>query len=69
MACQCAWQGHQNRTTNLWLARRGFRGPRDVPRLRAGGAHRRLLTELLREEWQFTGTVVADYFGVSFLET
>ncbi|MFK0022592.1 glycoside hydrolase family 3 N-terminal domain-containing protein [Streptomyces sp. NPDC090798] len=32
-------------------------------------AHRRLLTELLREEWQFTGTVVADYFGVSFLET
>ncbi|WP_405880280.1 glycoside hydrolase family 3 C-terminal domain-containing protein [Streptomyces sp. NBC_01384] len=32
-------------------------------------AHRRLLTELLREEWQFTGTVVADYFGVSFLES
>ncbi|MFE2563260.1 beta-xylosidase/alpha-l-arabinosidase [Streptomyces mirabilis] len=32
-------------------------------------AHHRLLTELLREEWQFTGTVVADYFGVSFLET
>ncbi|MGW1756956.1 beta-xylosidase/alpha-l-arabinosidase [Streptomyces mirabilis] len=32
-------------------------------------AHRRLLTELLREEWRFTGTVVADYFGVSFLET
>lgn len=32
-------------------------------------AHRRLLTELLREEWQFTGTVVSDYFGVSFLES
>ncbi|WP_435222788.1 beta-glucosidase [Streptomyces sp. Tue6028] len=32
-------------------------------------AHHRLLTELLREEWQFTGTVVADYFGVSFLES
>ncbi|GAA2638639.1 glycoside hydrolase family 3 N-terminal domain-containing protein [Streptomyces vastus] len=32
-------------------------------------ADRRLLTELLRENWQFTGTVVSDYFGVSFLET
>ncbi|WP_217573308.1 glycoside hydrolase family 3 N-terminal domain-containing protein [Streptomyces sp. GbtcB7] len=32
-------------------------------------AHRPLLTELLREEWQFTGTVVADYFGVSLLES
>ncbi|WP_128379170.1 beta-glucosidase [Streptomyces cavernae] len=32
-------------------------------------AHHRLLTGLLREEWQFTGTVVADYFGVSFLES
>ncbi|PBC61692.1 glycosyl hydrolase [Streptomyces sp. Tue6028] len=32
-------------------------------------AHHRLLTELLRDEWQFTGTVVADYFGVSFLES
>ncbi len=31
-------------------------------------AHRRLLTELLREEWRFTGTVVADYFGVSLLQ-
>jgi beta-xylosidase len=31
-------------------------------------AHHRLLTHLLRDEWQFTGTVVADYFGVSFLE-
>ncbi|GMA27403.1 hypothetical protein GCM10025874_06560 [Arenivirga flava] len=29
---------------------------------------RRLLTELLREQWGFEGTVVADYFGVRFLE-
>ncbi|WP_405950027.1 glycoside hydrolase family 3 C-terminal domain-containing protein [Streptomyces prunicolor] len=28
-----------------------------------------LLTQLLRDEWQFTGTVVADYFGIGFLET
>ncbi|WP_019055567.1 beta-xylosidase/alpha-l-arabinosidase [Streptomyces prunicolor] len=28
-----------------------------------------LLTQLLREEWQFTGTVVADYFAIGFLET
>ncbi|WP_344731281.1 glycoside hydrolase family 3 protein, partial [Spinactinospora alkalitolerans] len=28
-----------------------------------------LLTELLREEWGFEGTVVADYFGVAFLQT
>ena len=27
-----------------------------------------LLTELLRTEWGFTGTVVADYFGVAFLD-
>jgi beta-xylosidase len=27
-----------------------------------------LLTDLLRTRWGFTGTVVADYFGVSFLE-
>ncbi|MFG2382624.1 beta-xylosidase/alpha-l-arabinosidase [Streptomyces avermitilis] len=32
-------------------------------------AHHRLLTHLLRDEWQFTGTVVSDYFGVSFLES
>jgi beta-glucosidase len=28
-----------------------------------------LLTGLLREEWGFTGTVVADYFAVRFLQT
>ncbi|MFG2944904.1 beta-xylosidase/alpha-l-arabinosidase [Streptomyces adustus] len=28
-----------------------------------------LLTDLLREEWGFTGTVVADYFGIGFLQT
>ncbi|MGC5396844.1 glycoside hydrolase family 3 N-terminal domain-containing protein [Streptomyces sp. DT20] len=28
-----------------------------------------LLTELLRNTWGFTGTVVADYFGIGFLET
>lgn len=28
-----------------------------------------LLTQLLREDWEFTGTVVADYFGIGFLET
>ena len=27
-----------------------------------------LLTDLLRGQWGFTGTVVADYFGISFLE-
>jgi beta-xylosidase len=28
----------------------------------------RLLSDLLRDTWDFTGTVVADYFGISFLE-
>ncbi|MER6091767.1 glycoside hydrolase family 3 N-terminal domain-containing protein [Streptomyces bluensis] len=28
-----------------------------------------LLTELLRETWGFTGTVVSDYYGVGFLQT
>lgn len=28
-----------------------------------------LLTELLREQWGFTGTVVSDYFAVTFLQT
>lgn len=28
-----------------------------------------LLTELLRDTWGFHGTVVADYFGIGFLET
>ncbi|MFF4347995.1 glycoside hydrolase family 3 N-terminal domain-containing protein [Streptomyces sp. NPDC001530] len=32
-------------------------------------AHHPLLTQLLREEWEFTGTVVADYFGVFLLES
>ncbi len=27
-----------------------------------------LLSEVLRDTWDFTGTVVADYFGISFLE-
>lgn len=30
-------------------------------------ANRALLTGLLREDWGFAGTVVADYFGVAFL--
>nr|WP_311379682.1 glycoside hydrolase family 3 N-terminal domain-containing protein [Arthrobacter sp. ISL-48] len=30
-------------------------------------ANRALLTSLLRDEWGFAGTVVADYFGVAFL--
>ncbi|WP_432072590.1 beta-glucosidase [Streptomyces wuyuanensis] len=32
-------------------------------------ADERLLTGLLREAWGFTGTVVADYFGIAFLKT
>lgn len=32
-------------------------------------ANRALLTELLRERWGFEGTVVSDYFGVTFIET
>ncbi|MFV2198367.1 beta-glucosidase family protein [Nocardiopsis sp. LOL_012] len=32
-------------------------------------ADRALLTGLLREDWGFTGTVVADYFGIAFLHT
>ncbi|MEU1022439.1 glycoside hydrolase family 3 N-terminal domain-containing protein [Streptomyces sp. NPDC005904] len=31
-------------------------------------AHVELLTQLLRDQWQFTGTVVSDYYGVSLLE-
>ncbi|MFD8567574.1 glycoside hydrolase family 3 N-terminal domain-containing protein [Streptomyces sp. NPDC059639] len=34
-----------------------------------GHANTELLTQLLRETWQFTGTVVSDYFGLSFLES
>ncbi|MEU2426155.1 glycoside hydrolase family 3 N-terminal domain-containing protein [Streptomyces sp. NPDC007851] len=29
----------------------------------------RLLTDLLRTDWNFEGTVVADYFGIGFLQT
>jgi beta-xylosidase len=32
-------------------------------------ANHELLTGLLRDTWGFTGTVVADYFGVTFLRT
>src|SRR4051794_3270298 len=34
----------------------------------APAANHALLTTLLRDTWGFEGTVVADYFGVSFLE-
>ncbi|WP_022908170.1 beta-glucosidase family protein [Curtobacterium sp. B18] len=32
-------------------------------------ADRRLLTELLRDQWGFTGTVVSDYWAVPFLQS
>ncbi|WP_417366899.1 glycoside hydrolase family 3 N-terminal domain-containing protein [Glutamicibacter arilaitensis] len=32
-------------------------------------ASHRLLTEVLRKRWGFTGTVVSDYWAISFLET
>ncbi|MFE7160240.1 glycoside hydrolase family 3 N-terminal domain-containing protein [Streptomyces sp. NPDC057636] len=35
----------------------------------AAHAHPGLLTQVLREDWGFTGTTVADYFGLSFLES
>ncbi|MFF2160359.1 glycoside hydrolase family 3 N-terminal domain-containing protein [Streptomyces sp. NPDC058175] len=31
-------------------------------------AHAGLLTQILREQWEFTGTVVSDYYGVSLLD-
>ncbi|MFD9561635.1 beta-glucosidase [Streptomyces sp. NPDC059994] len=34
-----------------------------------GAADENLLTGLLRDTWDFTGTVVADYFGIAFLKT
>ncbi|WP_372344844.1 glycoside hydrolase family 3 N-terminal domain-containing protein [Streptomyces sp. KL116D] len=34
-----------------------------------GHAHTGHLTQLLRDDWGFTGTVVADYFGIAFLES
>ena len=39
----------------------------EVDGVPAAGNHA-LLTELLRDTWGFNGTVVADYFGVSFLK-
>lgn len=35
----------------------------------APAASHRLLTEILRDRWGFTGTVVSDYWAISFLET
>jgi beta-glucosidase len=32
-------------------------------------AHARLLTDLLRDEWGFPGVVVADYWGIAFLQS
>ncbi|WP_369368705.1 glycoside hydrolase family 3 N-terminal domain-containing protein [Streptomyces sp. CG4] len=31
-------------------------------------AHPMLLTHILREQWEFSGTVVSDYYGISLLE-
>ncbi|MDR2975630.1 MAG: glycoside hydrolase family 3 C-terminal domain-containing protein [Propionibacteriaceae bacterium] len=38
----------------------------DIDSVPVHGDHR-LLTEVLRDRWGFTGTVVSDYFGVAFL--
>ena len=40
----------------------------DVDRVPAT-ADRELLTRILRQELGFSGVVVADYYGISFLET
>jgi beta-xylosidase len=40
----------------------------DIDGIPAAASHE-LLTGLLRDTWGFTGTVVADYFGVTFLRT